>query len=185
MARPLGPPYACVNAFFCACHNAWVWIQHTRFYSEGYVFTRTSQMASIGVIFTSTYHTKQLNPWPNSSASRVVNYRRLSACQGDIQPFEGDPYTRVRLTSLRNRPQQKQPGQLSASIPGWIVSQHVQLSFDGEKCVLLLCAWKPAFLRSGHIYELSRNGNHLKLYMIHKLAISKIFDVLILLSHNC
>ena len=110
-------------------------------------------MASIGVIFTSTYHTKQLNPWPNSSASRVVNYSWLSACQGDMQPFEGDPYTRGRLTSLRNKPQQKLPGQLSALIPCWIVSQHVQLSFDGEKCVLLLCAWKPAFLRSGHIYS--------------------------------
>ena len=37
-------------------------------------------MASIGAIFTSTYHTRQLNPWPNSSASRVVNYSQLSAC---------------------------------------------------------------------------------------------------------
>ena len=44
----------------------------------------------------------------------------------------------------------KQPGQLSASIADWIVSQHIQPLFDGEKCVLLLCAWKPAFLRSGH-----------------------------------
>ena len=70
---------------------------------KGYVFTKTSQMASIGVIFTSTYHTKQLNPWPNSSASRVVNYSQLSACQGDMQPFEGDPYTGGRLTSLRNK----------------------------------------------------------------------------------
>ena len=77
---------------------------------KGYVFTETSQMASIGVIFTSTYHTKQLNPWPNSSASRVVNYSQLSACQGDMQPFESDPYTCGRLTSLRNKPQQKQPG---------------------------------------------------------------------------
>ena len=51
-----------------------------------YVFTKTSQMASIGVIVTSTYHTKQLNPWPNSSASRVVNYSQLSACQGNMQP---------------------------------------------------------------------------------------------------
>ena len=109
-------------------------------------------MASIDVIFTSTYHTKQLNPWPNSLASRVVNYSQLSACQVDMQSFEGDPYSRGRLTSLRNKPQQKQPGQLSASIPGWIVSQRVQLLFDGEKCVLLLCAWKLAFLRSGHIY---------------------------------
>ena len=65
---------------------------------KGYVFTKTSQMASIGVIFTSTYHTKQLNPWPNSSASRVMNYSRLSACQGDMGPFEGDPSTRGRLT---------------------------------------------------------------------------------------
>ena len=55
---------------------------------KGYVFTKTSQMASIGVIFTSTYHTKQLNLWLNSSASRVVNYSQLSACQGDMQPLK-------------------------------------------------------------------------------------------------
>ena len=57
---------------------------------KGDVFTKTSQMASIGVIFPSTYQTKQLNPWQNSSASHVVNYSQLSACQGDMQPFEGD-----------------------------------------------------------------------------------------------
>ena len=73
---------------------------------KGYVFTKTSQMASIGVIFTSTYHTKQLNPWPDSSASRVVNYSQLSACQGAMQPFEGDRYTRGRLTS----PSKSSPG---------------------------------------------------------------------------
>ena len=60
---------------------------------KGYVFTKTSQMASIDAIFISTYHTKQLNPWPNSLASRVVNYSQLSACQGDMQPFEGNPST--------------------------------------------------------------------------------------------
>ena len=58
---------------------------------KGYVFTKTSQMASIGAVFTSTYHTKQLNPWPNSSASVVVNYSWQSACQGDMQLFKGDP----------------------------------------------------------------------------------------------
>ena len=113
---------------------------------KGYIFTKTSQMASIGAIFVSTYHTKQLNPWPNSSANHVVNYSWLSACQGYMQLLEGDPSTRGRLTSLRNKPQQKHPRQLSASKPACIVSQYVQLSFDGEKCVLLLCAWKPAFL---------------------------------------
>ena len=115
---------------------------------KGYIFTKTSQMASIGAFFT-TYHTKQLNPWPNSSASRMVNYSQLSACQEDVEPFKGDPSTHGCLASLRNKPQQKQPGQHSASI----VSQCVQLSFDGEKCVLLLCAWKPAFLKSSQKYS--------------------------------
>ena len=45
---------------------------------------------------------------------------------------------------LRNKPQQKQPGQFSASIPGWIVRQCIQLLFDGEKCAWMLCAWKVA-----------------------------------------
>ena len=54
---------------------------------EGYVFTETIQMASFGTIFTSAYHTKQLNPWPNSSPSCVVNCSWLSAFQGDMQPF--------------------------------------------------------------------------------------------------
>ena len=83
---------------------------------KGYVFIKTSQMAFIGVIFTDTYHTKQLNPWPNSSASLVMNYSWLSVYQGDVEPFEGDLNTRGCLTSLRNKPQQKQPEQLSASI---------------------------------------------------------------------
>ena len=51
---------------------------------KDYINTKNSQMTSIGVITTSTYHTKQLNPWPNSSPSHVVNYSQLSACQGDI-----------------------------------------------------------------------------------------------------
>ena len=108
-------------------------------------------MASIGAIFTTRYHTEQLNPKPNSSASRVVNYRWLTAYQEDMwQPFKGDPSIRGCLTGLRNKPQQKYLGQLSAPIPAWIVSQCEQLSFNGEKCVLMLCAWKVAFLKSGH-----------------------------------
>ena len=52
----------------------------------------------------------------------------ISQSCGELQPavclprghaaIEGDPDTRGRLTSLRNKTQQKQPGQLSASIPG-------------------------------------------------------------------
>ena len=58
----------------------------------------------------STYHTKHLNTWPNSSASDVVNYSQLSACQEDIEPIKDHPSTHRYLTGLRNKPQQKQPG---------------------------------------------------------------------------
>ena len=115
--------------------------------SKGYIFTKTSQMASIGAFFTSTYYTKQLNPSLNSSASHVVNYSQQPACQEDMEPFKGDLRTHEHLTSPRNKPQLKQPRQLSASILARNVSQCVHLLFDGEICVLLLCAWKLAFLK--------------------------------------
>ena len=92
------------------------WVGSHEVVGKGYFLTKTSQMESTGAIFTSTYHTKQLNPWPNPSASRVVNYNWLSACQGDVEPFEGDLSACGCLTSFRNKPQEKQPRQLSASI---------------------------------------------------------------------
>ena len=73
-----------------------------------------SQMTSIGAIFTSTCHTKQLNSWPNSSASRVVIQSQLSACQGKMGPFKGHlsthghPSTHGHQTGLRKRPECKQ-----------------------------------------------------------------------------
>ena len=87
---------------------------------KGYINTENSQMVSIGTIFASTNHTEQLNPWPNSSDSHVVNYSQLqlSACQGEMEPFKDDPSTCGCLTSLRNKPQQKQPAQISAPMPG-------------------------------------------------------------------
>ena len=70
---------------------------------KGYIFTKISQMTSIGAIFTSTYHTNQLNPWQNSSASRVVNYSWLSTYDGDVELFEDHPSTCGCLTNLRNK----------------------------------------------------------------------------------
>ena len=82
-----------------------MWVSNHEAAGKGYVFTINSQMGSI---LTSTYHTKQLYPWSNSSASRMTNYSWLSAYQGDMEPFEGNPSTCGCLTSLRNKPQQKQ-----------------------------------------------------------------------------
>ena len=37
-------------------------------------------MASIDAIFTSTYHAKQLNPWPNSSSTHIMISGEIIAC---------------------------------------------------------------------------------------------------------
>ena len=85
------------------------WVDSQVVEDRGYVFTKNSQMASIGAIFTSTHHTRQLNPCQNSSANRMVNYSQPSAYQGEMEPFEDCPSTSGCLTSLKNKPQQKQP----------------------------------------------------------------------------
>ena len=59
---------------------------------KGY-FTKNREMTSIGAIFTSICHTMQLNPWPNSSANRMVIHSRLSACQGKMGPIKCYPST--------------------------------------------------------------------------------------------
>ena len=61
------------------------WLGSHKVAGEGYIFTKNIKMTFIGAIFTSTWHTKQLNPWTNSSASRVVIHSRLSACQGYLK----------------------------------------------------------------------------------------------------
>ena len=78
--------------------------------SKGYVSTKSSQMAFIGTIFTFTYHPMQLNPWPNSSVSRVVNYSWLSVRQRELELFEDHLSSHGCLTSLKSKPQQKQLG---------------------------------------------------------------------------
>ena len=93
---------------------------------RGCVSTENSQMAYIGVIFSSTYHTRQLNPWPNSSASHVVNYSQLYDFLKSWSHLETTKalidVCQASETSLRNKPQQKQPRQPSAPIHIWIVS---------------------------------------------------------------
>ena len=62
---------------------------------------------------------------------------------------------------MSDKPQKQataKAAQATFSINTWLnCSQRVQLLFDGEKCVLLLSAWKPAFLKSGHISGLFWN----------------------------
>ena len=85
--------------------GGWRWMESYEVVGKGYVFTKNRQMTSIDAILTSTCHTKQLNPWPNSSASHVVNHSWLSACQWKMEPFEGHSSTHGCQTGLRKRPE--------------------------------------------------------------------------------
>ena len=55
---------------------------------KGFVNTEGSQMVSFDAIFSSMYHTKQLNAWPSSSVSHVVIYSWLYVCPGEMEPFK-------------------------------------------------------------------------------------------------
>ena len=102
--------------------------------------------------FTSKYHTKQLNPWPNSSGSCVVNYSQLFVCKREMEPFEDHPNTHGCLTGPRKNHSKSSLGNIQHQcLPKLLANVHIQLLFDGEKCVLLLCAWLLDFLKSSHI----------------------------------
>ena len=55
--------------------------------------------------------------------SQLRGELQLSIYTGEIKLSKGHPSTRGRLTCLRNKPQQKQLAQLSASTPVLIVNQ--------------------------------------------------------------
>ena len=115
-----------------------------------YVFTKNSQMTSIGAIFTSICHTKQLSPWPNSSASRVVNHSQLSACQEKMGSFEDHPRTHGYQTGLRTALSENRLFNLKQYLNTCAVGPLMQLSNGNEKCVLKLCVYKTPFGKSGH-----------------------------------
>ena len=52
------------------------------------VKTDNGQLASINVIFCTTYHRKQLNLWPTSLASGAVIYSQLSACPDKMESLK-------------------------------------------------------------------------------------------------
>ena len=113
---------------------------------KGYVNTENNQMASIGAMFNYTYHTKQPNLWSSSPASHMVIYSWLP----------GSPEMISHLKTIQPFVDIWQASETSHSIEAvWltfstnaclnIFSECIQLLCDGEKCVLLLYAWKTVF----------------------------------------
>ena len=81
----------------------------------GCVHTDSIQMTSIGAICSSTYYTKA------KSIAKHISQLPADYLSREMEPFKDHPSTRGHLTSLRNKPQQKQPGQSSVPIPALIV----------------------------------------------------------------
>ena len=97
--------------------EGWGWAGSHEVADKGYVFTITSQIASIGAHFHLSISHKAAKSMAILITSRMVNYSWLSASQRNIQPFEGDTSTRGRLSSLRNSH--------SKSSPGYFQHQHL------------------------------------------------------------
>ena len=80
-------------------------------------------MASNDAIFTSKYHTKKINPWPNLLASHVVNYSQLTTCEGETESL-----------ILKNTQILVDVWQNSNTISSDIMSDHKYSSCDNSIC---------------------------------------------------
>ena len=104
-------------------------------------------MASTDVICTSIYHTKQLNPWPNSPASCVVVYSQLAACPVEMEPFKDHPSTHGCLTGLTQKQTTTKAAWITFSTDMYLAdmlgSVYVQLSCDGKNisCCYVRGGW--------------------------------------------
>ena len=98
--------------------------------------TENSQMASIGAIFSFTYYTKQINLWPTLPASCVVIYSCPSTCPGEMQPFKDHLSTCGHWQDSETCHSKSNLGSF-------------QYKYLPE--LLLLCMWKPAFIKSSQI----------------------------------
>ena len=83
---------------------------HHQLYHSNQMFTCATTLRHIWCHFHLHMSHKAAKSKTNLSASRVVNYTLLFACQGDTEAFKGYPSTSGYLTSLRINPQQKHPG---------------------------------------------------------------------------
>ena len=97
-----------------------------------------SQMTSIDATFNSTYHTKQLNPWPILLSNYVVIYSQLSTCLGEMKPFRDHLSTYIWTfeTSFRSNPQSSLGNIQHQYLPKLLC---VHLLCDGEKCLAVVC----------------------------------------------
>ena len=110
-------------------------------------------MASIDAIFRSTYPTKHLNPWPNSSASHVVNYSLLPVCPGEMEQFKDHLSSEHSWKS--DKPQKQTTATAAwetfninyACLNCWLMCTAINWWW---KVYLAVYVWKPAFLRSSH-----------------------------------
>lgn len=88
-------------------HNAFIGMEGGGWWDILTIRTEDIQMTPIGTIFSSTYRTKQLTPWPISSTSHVEIYIWMSGCPRKMEPCKDHPNTHECLKNLRKKQQQK------------------------------------------------------------------------------
>ena len=69
-----------------------------------------------------------------------------------LKPTEYKPGINGRLKCLRKQPQEKQTGELLATIHAHMDCLIMYVSIVGEICVFKWCACKTPSCKSGHIY---------------------------------
>ena len=120
---------------------------------KDYINSENSQIASIGAIFGFTYHIKQLTPWPNSLASCVVNYSRLSTCPWKIKLFKDDRAPLDLWQVLETSHSKSSLGNFQHRYLSELLVNmyncHVMVKSVPCYCVCG-CVWRPAFINSSH-----------------------------------
>ena len=130
------------------------WTGSHKVVGKGYVFTKNSQMASIGAIFTSTYQTKQLIH--AQTHQPVVWWITAAVC---LSREYGVIWKWPEHLWMSDKPQKQDTTKAAwatFSIITWLKCYIIVNVYSYcliVKSVSMLCAWKAAFLKSGHIYS--------------------------------
>ena len=77
--------------------------------------------------------------WPNLSASHVVNYSWLSACQEEMEPFKDNSSTYGHLTSLKTSHSKSNLGNFQHQYLLELLANVYSYHFMVKMCICVLC----------------------------------------------
>ena len=120
---------------------------------------KTAKWHQFGAIFSSTYHTKQLNPWPSYLTTLCIMVYTASwlLVQGRWSHLKTAQAPMEVIQILGTSHSKSSQGNFQYwYLPQLLVNVYSYHACDGEKCVMVksecvcVCMQKPAFLKSSH-----------------------------------